>query len=101
MINIEGSVLIKRDLNTVFSFVSNYANDSVWRKEINYSKLNVNINLWAILTESSNLSKKVPNNILEYKCTDFLPLSLISSTTIDNSIFKQISTRETVMFQIV
>lgn len=88
--SIKGEILIETAASKLFAFVSNLENDQLWRKEINYSQSNGSAQLGTLVKESSFLSKRVPENILELTCTEFILNSQITYTTLNpNSFYLQ------------
>lgn len=70
-IEISGSININSNYKTVFAFLANLENDKLWRKEINFTKVSGMPGIGVKATESSFLSKRTPNHMLELICTDF------------------------------
>lgn len=68
LIQATGTILVNKSVEIVFNFFTNPGNDSFWRTEINQSTLDGPIQQGVTVSEYSNLSKKVPNNLLELKC---------------------------------
>ena len=97
MIDITLKVLILKDANTVFNYLSDFRNDKFWRKEVNETQLNTKeMQLNAIITEDSFLSKKVPHYISVLTCTELTPNQLIVCETVPETKFKAKSTRQTI-----
>ena len=72
-ISIQGEVLISRDVESVFNYFSDLRNDQFWRKEANETKINSEkIQLHTVIEQGSFLSKKVPNYITIFVCTEFV-----------------------------
>ncbi len=86
-IEITGSIIISRDAKYVFNFISNLENDKLWRKEINFTEMSAAPQLNVTATESSYLSKRAPNNILNLICTAFTKDKQIVFKTLHNSDF--------------
>ncbi|HRG59784.1 MAG TPA: hypothetical protein PK323_12565 [Bacteroidia bacterium] len=97
-IKVKGEIIIPLEGHKVFSFIANLENDKLWRKEINYSTINGEIQLGTVVKESSYLSKRVPENILELICTEFNLNHLITYTTIENQAFYLQSKRIVIPF---
>jgi hypothetical protein len=94
MIKVIATITISTDLKTVFDYISNLENDKFWRKEINDTTMATKPQLNARATESSYLSKRAPNNILQLICTDYLENKQIVYQTIPDSKFYLKSDRQ-------
>ena len=69
-ITVSSSIIINKDVHSVFSYVADLRLDKNWRKEINDTTLSTaSPELSSIATESTFLSKKVPDNKIKLKCT--------------------------------
>lgn len=86
-IKAQGEIRIHKSASVVFAFIADLENDAQWRKEINNTKMNGPIQLGVIAKESSFLSKRVPINMLELKCTDISLNKSITYTTLPASPF--------------
>lgn len=94
IIHTKGSIVINRDLQTVFNYLSDYRNDPKWRKEINQTRLSTEIiDLGTMLTEDSFLSKRNPHYISYLKCTEFIPNKTVSCETTPDAKFWAKSSR--------
>lgn len=71
LVEVTGTILVHKDIETAFAFFSNPANDRVWRTEINESTLEGPLQQGVTVTEYSNLSKKAANNLVEFRCVQF------------------------------
>jgi hypothetical protein len=67
-IKIEDSIIISRDINAVFDFISNLENDRYWRKEINSTMMKGKPQVNTEATEDSFLSKRKPNHLSNLIC---------------------------------
>ena len=73
-IGVQFEVLISRDVESVFNYFSDLRNDKFWRKEANETTINTEkIELHTIIEQGSFLSKRVPNYITFFVCTEFVP----------------------------
>ena len=86
-IKVSGKIRIAKDSQTVFNFISNLENDKFWRKEINSSKMTMKPQVNARTTENSYLSKRVPNNILNLICTEYIENQKVIYQTMPDSKF--------------
>lgn len=89
-----GKILIAKEVQTVFDFFANPANDSLWRKEINRSIIQGRLETGVAVLEYSHLSKRAPNHLLELKCTAYDKNKLAVFETETHASFKLISKRE-------
>jgi uncharacterized membrane protein len=87
IIKITHAISILVDCRTVFDYISNLENDKFWRKEINSTTVSAKPQLNTVATESSFLSKRVPNNILTLKCTAFVENQQVVYQTLPDSVF--------------
>ena len=72
MINVQGSIIVTKDISTVFDYFSDLRNDKTWRKEINATSLSTaRPEAGSIVTEHSFLSKRVPDYVTVLVCTTF------------------------------
>jgi uncharacterized membrane protein len=93
-IKAKNTVIVNKNIDSVFEFISNLENDSLWRKEINETKVSGKPALNVIVIEDSFLSKRTPSNIIELKCIDFQLNKLIVYETANEKYFYLKSTRE-------
>jgi hypothetical protein len=93
-ITVTDFVIISTDYKAVFEYIANLENDKFWRNEINSTKMTSRPKLNALAIESSYLSKRVPNHILQLVCTDFQENSRIIYQTVPESAFYLKSIRE-------
>lgn len=96
LIKISGSVLVNQNLKTVFDFFANPQNDPTWRSEINQSTINGTLRLGVTILEYSFLSKKVPNNLIEFRCVQLESNKIAVFETLDNARFYLRSERKVV-----
>lgn len=93
-INVERSIVINKDIETVFAYVANLRNDKNWRKEINDTTLSTPLpQLNSVARESSFLSKKVPARIATLQCTTFTPNESVAYTSLPTEDFYLANTR--------
>ena len=93
-ISISGSIIINRDLQTVFNFISDYSNDPKWRKEINQTVIDTpKINVGSLLTEDSFLSKRNPHYLSYLKCTEYIADKMVKCETTSEAKFWAMNTR--------
>lgn len=93
-INVERSIVINNDIDTVFAYIANLRNDKNWRKEINETTLSTpSPQLNSVARESSFLSKKVPARIATLQCTTFTPNVSIAYTSLPTDDFYLANTR--------
>jgi len=71
LVKTSGTILVNKDIATVFDFFTNPANDKFWRTEINQSLLDGVLQPGMRVAEYSHLSKKAPNNLIELTCVQF------------------------------
>lgn len=96
LIDITSSIIISKNHKLVFDYFSNFKNDSLWRQEVNDTKINTEtIGVNTLITQDSFLSKKVPNHISILKCTDFQPHKKIVCGTTDKNDYWLKTTRQT------
>ncbi len=82
------TVIINKDIGTVFGYFSDYRNDRFWRKEVNSTKLNREpLGKGTIIVQDSFLSGKIPNYITTFVCTEFVPGSSIACETVAGDSF--------------
>ena len=93
LVKTTGSILVNRNVDSVFNFFANPSNDKLWRKEINQSTLEGTLQLGVSVFEYSYLSKKVSNNLLELKCTQFDKNKIAVFETHENAQFYEKSQR--------
>ncbi|QMU29505.1 SRPBCC family protein [Adhaeribacter radiodurans] len=94
IIDLTATIKISKSPAKVFAYLSNYTNDSLWRKEINWVKLNTGtIAKETVITEESFLSRRVPNYVSTLQCTDIQNNRLITSETIPGNPFWAKNTR--------
>ncbi len=94
LIKITGTILANKNAEIVFNFFANPSNDSLWRTEINKSALDGTLQLGVTVSEYSNLSKKISNNLLELKCVQFDKNKIAIFKTPDNANFYLKSQRQ-------
>ncbi len=94
IIALSGTIVINKDQETVFSFLSDYRNDPKWRKEINQTTINTpQIQVGSLLTEDSFLSRKNPHYLSHLICSELLPHSRITCNTTPETKFYSKNTR--------
>ncbi|GGD80775.1 hypothetical protein GCM10011514_51130 [Emticicia aquatilis] len=81
------SIIIAKAIKSVFEFISNLENDKLWRKEINNTTMSSKPQINALAIENSFLSKRVPNHILQLKCTEFSENKQVIYQTLPDSPF--------------
>jgi hypothetical protein len=94
LIKNHGSIIINKNVQTVFTFFANPSNDNLWRSEINKSTLDGPLQVGVTINEYSYMSKKVPNNLIELKCVQFDIDNLAIFQTPDNAVFYLRSKRQ-------
>jgi hypothetical protein len=94
LIKNHGSIIINKNVQTVFTFFANPSNDNLWRSEINKSTLDGPLQVGVTINEYSNISKNVPNNLIELKCIQCEVNSLAIFETPDNAAFYLRSKRQ-------
>jgi hypothetical protein len=87
LIKTKGTMLVNRNVGSVFSIFANPSNDKLWRTEINQSTLSGTLQLGVSVSEYSYLSKKVSNNLLELKCVEFVNNKIVVFETNENAQF--------------
>lgn len=93
-IRCNGNIIIKRDIKSVFDFISDYRNDPIWRKEINLTNISTDkMGLETLLTEDSFLSKRNSHYISYLKCTEFIPNKTVTCETTPDAKFWAKSSR--------
>src|SRR6476620_555733 len=83
----EMSITINKDIETVFSFISDLRNDKFWRKEINSTTTDGDPKLNIVAIEDSRLSKKMLNYIAKLECVEYAPNKSITYQTLPNHYF--------------
>lgn len=96
-INVEGSIIIKKDLKTVFDFIANLENDKKWRKEINSTTMTGKPGINVLAKEDSFLSKRTPNHILNLVCTVYDEHKKVVYETLPDSAFYLNSDRQVLL----
>jgi sugar/nucleoside kinase (ribokinase family) len=94
LITITGTILINKDVETVFNFFADPGNDAQWRAEVNESTLDGNLEMGVTVFEHSYLSKKAPNNLIELKCIEFKRNKIAIFETEPNAKFYERSQRQ-------
>ena len=94
LIKITGTILVNKNVETVFDFFANPSKDKLWRTEINQSQLEGILQLDVIVAEYSYLSKKASNNLVELKCVKFDKNKIAVFETLDSAKFYIISERQ-------
>lgn len=93
-IQISSNIIIKKDRQTVFEYLSHYPHDTVWRDEIKHIEMSTPmVEVGTRITETAYLSPKVPAHQNLLKCIDFQRNATITSETIAESMFWQKNTR--------
>lgn len=93
-IRANGNIIVNSDLQTVFTFLSDYRNDPKWRKEINQTSISTDkMGLGTLLTEDSFLSKRNPHYISHLKCTEYIPNKAVTCETTSEAKFWAKSSR--------
>ncbi len=94
VIDLTATTNISEKPEIVFKYLSNYTNDSKWRKEINRVKINTDlVKKGTLITEESFLSRRVPNYVSKLQCLDFQENNLVVSETIPGNTFWAKNTR--------
>ncbi len=94
IIDITGSIIIKKELKQVFEYVSNYRNDKFWRKPINETAINTNqIEKGSLITEDIFLSSKIPHFFSNYICIEYQPYKSVIIETVIKDEFWSKNTR--------
>jgi hypothetical protein len=89
-----GSIIISRDIETVFCYISDLRNDQEWRKEINSTSASDQpINIGHIVEEDSFLSRRVPSYRKQLICTAYIPNNRIVYQTLPGNPFSLSSIR--------
>jgi hypothetical protein len=94
IIKTTGKILVNKDIDTVFKFFANPANDILWRKEVNQSTLTGILEMGVTVSEYSHLSKKASNNLIELKCIEFHKNKIAVFETAQNARFYERSQRQ-------
>lgn len=82
----EISIVINKDIETVFEFFCDLRNDKFWRKEINFTTAD-KIELGAVAVENSYLSKKVSNYTSKLICCEYMKNERITYETLPDYFF--------------
>ena len=82
-----GTILVKKNIETVFDFFANPTYDMFWRTEINQSHLDSILQLGVTVAEYSYLSKKASNNLVELICVKFDKNKIAVFETLDSAKF--------------
>ncbi len=94
LIKTTGTILVNKNVVSVFDFFANPGNDKLWRAEINQSTLDSTLQLGVTVSEYSYLSKKASNNLVELKCVQFDKNKIAIFETPANAPFYLKSQRE-------
>lgn len=96
-IRITARITITAPATDVFSFVSNFENDPLWRSEIIKSEASLDISTKStMIREHSRLSKKEPNHLLVYTIVHLDPLREIIAETQPSADFQVKSKRSVI-----
>lgn len=90
----QGTILINKNVESVFDFFANPSNDNLWRTEIIKSTHNGTLQLGALVSEYSYLSKKASNNLVELKCIEFDKNKIAVYETLNSAKFYLKSQRQ-------
>lgn len=93
LIHASGTIMVNKDVASVFTFFANPANDHHWRKEINKSILDGPLEAGVTFSEYSYLSKRAPNHVLEFICVQFDKNKVAVFETLGHSRFYEKSQR--------
>lgn len=94
-ITVQSSIVIHKDIDSVFSYISDLRQDKNWRKEINETTLSTpGPALNSIATESSFLSKRVPDNKIKLQCVSYQSNNIIVHHSLPDERFSLMNSRQ-------
>src|SRR4051812_48728560 len=94
IIKTTGTILVNKDVESVFYFFANPSNDILWRTEVIQSTLDGTLQMGVTVSEHSHLSKKASNNLIELKCIEFDKNKIAIFETAENARFYERSQRQ-------
>jgi len=94
LIKTTGTILVNKDIESVFSFFANPSNDIHWRTEVKQSTLDGTLQFGVTVSEHSYLSKKAFNNVIKLKCIEFDKNKIAIFETAQNARFYERSQRQ-------
>jgi hypothetical protein len=89
-----GTILVNKNIESVFDFFADPSNDNLWRTEINQSNVDGQLQSGVTVSEYSYLSKKAPNNLVILNCIQFDKNRIATFETPDNANFYLKSQRQ-------
>lgn len=94
VLDITASVKVYNNYKTVFDYISNYNNDSFWRREVKLTTVNsLQTGIGTVVTQYSFLSKQMPYHKNTFTCTGFVANKIIVYETKGDEKFWQRNTR--------
>ena len=94
-INLVTTIIVEKDSQTVFAYMSDLRLDKNWRKEINETIVaESHLTIHSIAIEDSCLSKKVPHHKAVLRCVAYFPGKQVVYQSLPDNMFWLQNTRE-------